>query len=244
MKKILLTFGLVVSLFGVDKMLSHDKVIKIIKSTPMGSQLLDQEKSKKVTLSGVQKADFYIIIVSGDKGKANLMVSKDLKYTFLGPVLDNKTTKPIKAVFKKDAKKIKNGVLFSFGKGKKDIYVITDPECPWCRKFEEAAKNSNFSKNYRAHIILHPLSFHKNAKAMSYYILSAKTEQEKVKRFHETLAGSEAYKKFKPTKAQKMALDNELVKANNATNELDVPGVPSFFDENFNEIPDRDKLLK
>jgi len=39
--------------------------------------------------------------------------------------------------FPKNAEIIKKGVMFTFGKGKKNIYIVTDPQCPFCKLMEK-----------------------------------------------------------------------------------------------------------
>ena len=66
--------------------------------------------------------------------------------------------------FPKDAQTIKEGVAFSYGTGSKEIYIITDPECPYCVRLEKAIHGK--LSDYTVHVILFPLSFHKKAPAM------------------------------------------------------------------------------
>ena len=125
--------------------------------------------------------------------------------------------------------------MFTFGKGDKDIYIVTDPECPFCRMLEKQKKDI-LAKNYKVHVILMPLSFHKNAKAMSYYILAGKTDKERAKRMSEVLEGSNAWKNFHPTKEQIKKFEEELKKAKKAAMELGARGTPSVYDKDFNQI--------
>ena len=233
MKKILLTSTLVLSLFAFDKVLPQKETIEILKSTPIYNQL---KSLKNIKYKATKKDGFYIIEVDTPKGKALLYVTADKKYTIIGRVINNKNAKLLVPNFPKNAEIVKNGVLFTFGKGKKDIYIVTDPECPFCRLMEKEKKNI-LAKNYRIHIILMPLPFHKYAKAMSYYILAGKTDAEKAKRLQEVLAGSNAWKNFHPTKEQIKKFNEELAKAKKAAIELGAQGTPSVYDKNFNPIP-------
>ena len=94
----------------------------------------------------------------------------------------------------------------------------------------------NLKKNYRVHVILFPLSFHKNAKAMSYYILAGKTDEEKDKRFREVLGGSDVWKNYKPSKEEKAKFDRMLNTAKKAVEELGARGTPTVYDKDFNRI--------
>jgi thiol:disulfide interchange protein DsbC len=248
MKKILLSLSLVASLFATDKMLSSSKAMQVLKATPIYNNL-KSKLNNGLKVKGVDKKDFYIITVYDKRGEGNFLVTKDLKYTILGNVIDNKTSRPIRAdypaqPFKGNAQVVKNGVLFSFGSGKKDLYIVTDPECPFCQRFEKIAKKTDFAKKYRIHVIFLPLPFHKDSMAMIDYILSAPTEAEKVKRFHQTLQGGNEWRSFKPTSAQKVKVAKEIAKSKKAVAELGARGTPSFYDENMKEIKDREKLFK
>ncbi|MEO1958550.1 MAG: thioredoxin fold domain-containing protein [Nautiliaceae bacterium] len=248
MKKIFLSLSLIVSLFAYDKLLDQKEVLSIIKKTPIYGQL-KKRLNKDVQVKGTIKDNFYIITLYNKEGEQNIYITKDLKYTILGMVVNNKTLKPLMPNYKPDKFSgnkdvVKNGIVFSFGKGKDDIYVVTDPECPFCRQFEKMAKKSKMGEKYRIHVIFLPLSFHKHAMDMIYYILSAETQEERVKRFNATLSGDNSWKNFKPTKEQKVKIDKEIEKSKKAAYELGAKGTPSFYDKNFNEIENRGKLLK
>jgi thiol:disulfide interchange protein DsbC len=246
MKKVVLGL-LALSLFASDKVIPQDKLQNILKHSIISNDLNTRFKDAK--FRGVQKGDFYIIEVQAKRGTARFFMTKDLKYTILGTVLDNNTKRPLVAdfpakEFKGNKEVVKNGVMFSFGEGEEDLYVVTDPECPFCRKFEKLAQKANLTKKYKIHIIFLPLPFHKHAKDMIYYILSAKTDKEKAKRFKETLTGSEEYKTIKLTSAQKEKIDKELQKSLKAVEELGARGTPTFYDKNLKEIKDRGSLFK
>ena len=244
MKKVLLSLSLFITLWGTDKLLPHEKVIDILKHTSIYNKI----KSQNINVKGVEKGEFYIITLYNSKGEQDIFISKSLRYTIIGVILDNKLKKPLQPIyppskFKGDKEIVKNGVVFSFGTGKKDLYVVTDPECPFCQRFEKLAKRVKLSEKYRIHIIFLPLSFHKHSKAMIYYILSADSDEEKAKRFHETLTGDTKWRSFTPSREEKAKIDKEIEKSHKAVEELKAKGTPSFFDENMNEI-ERRSLLK
>ena len=235
MKKIILSLGIVASLFAFDKVLPQTKTSEILKSTPIYPQIASMIKSGKIKTKGVKKDDFYIIELDTPRGKGLIYVTADKKYTILGRVL-KKNGQVLAPNFKKHADIIKKGVMFTFGKGTKDIYIVTDPQCPFCRMMEKQKKDI-LKKNYRVHVILMPLPFHKYAKPMSYYILAGKTNEERAKRMQETLAGGNEWKNFHPTKEQIKKFNKELAQAKKAANELGAQGTPSVYDKNFNSIP-------
>ncbi len=235
MKKFLLPLVIVGSLFATDKMLNNKEIENILKTTPVYPQLENAIKKGEAKIKGTKKDGFYLIEVSTPRGKALLYVTADKKYTILGQVIDNKTKRPLIPNFPKNAEIINKGVMFTFGKGNKDIYLVTDPECPYCRLMEKEKKEI-LKNNYRVHVILMPLSFHKDAKAMSYYILAGKNDEERAKRLQEVLSGSNKWKNYTPTKEEKAKFDKELQNAKKAAIELGAQGTPSVYDKNFNSI--------
>ena len=247
MKKVLLSLSLVAGLFASDKLLPQSKIDTIVEKTPIFAQIKTRFKDAKI--KGVEKKDFYIITIYDKRGEGSFYVTKDLKYTILGQVLNNKTKQPIRAdypvkPFKGDKNVVKNGIVFSFGKGKKDLYIVTDPQCPFCQRFERLAEKSHLGDRYKIHIIFLPLPFHKHSKAMIYYILSGDNDVEKAKRFKETLKGGQQWKAFKPTKEQKVVVDKIVAKSKKAVDELGARGTPTFYDENLTQIKNRGKIFK
>jgi len=234
MKKLFISLTLAAALFAFDKSLSKNKTIEVLKSTPIYNQIAPLIKKGKIKTKATLKDNFYIIELITKKGKGLIYVTKDKKYTIIGRVLKQNGQMLIPN-FPKNAEIIKKGVMFIFGEGKKDIYIVTDPECPFCRMLEKQKKDI-LKKNYRVHVILMPLPFHKHAKAMSYYILAAKTDKERAKRMSKVLEGSNAWKNFHPTKEEIAKFNEELEKAKKAAQELGAQGTPSIYDKNFNPI--------
>lgn len=235
MKKILVLVGLVSIVFGSDKLLSQKELNEVLKSSYIYPKLIQGIKKGYIKVRGVKKDGFYIINIKTKRGSGNIYITEDKKYTIIGNVIDNKTKTPLIAKFPINEKIVKEGVSFTFGKGDKEIYLITDPECPFCKMLEKEKKEI-LEKNYKVHVILYPLSFHKNAKAMSYYILAGKDDKEKSKRLKEVLQGSNEWKNYKPTKEEKEKLNNILNNAQKAVEELGARGTPTLYDKDFNQI--------
>jgi len=149
-----------------------------------------------------------------------------------------KDGKPI--LFPKDAGIVKDGVLFSYGKGSKDLYLVTDPECPYCIKFEKAAEGK--LDDYTVHVILYPLPFHKKAPAMVEWIMQGKSDAEKKERLSQiTLKNSTEYKMLiadakKPFKYSSEAQE-WMNKSKKAVRELGVRGTPATYDASFTQVP-------
>ena len=235
MKKLVALVGLVSIMFGSDKLLSQKELDEVLKSSYIYPQLSQDIKKGNIKVRGAKKDGFYIINIKTPRGSGNIYITEDKKYTIIGNVIDNKTQKPLTAKFPINKKIVKEGVSFTFGKGDKEIYLITDPECPYC-KILETQKREILENNYTVHLILYPLPFHKNAKAMSYYILAGKDDKEKSKRLKEVLEGSNEWRNYKLTKEEKEKFDNILNKAKKAVEEMGAMGTPTIYDEDFNKI--------
>jgi len=247
MKKLALVGILAISSFA-SNLLNQKEAINILKHSPIYAQIAPRLK-KGLKVKGEDEGDFYLITVYDKKGEGNIFITKNLKYTILGNILDNKTKKFIRPnypaePFHGNRKVVENGVVFSIGHGKKDLYVVTDPQCPFCRRFEKLAEKAHLADKYKIHLIFMPLSFHKHSKAMIYYILNANNEKEKAKRFKETLDGGNAWSKFKPTKEEKAKIDKIIAKSEKAANELGAKGTPTFYDKKMTEIKNRASIFK
>jgi len=147
-----------------------------------------------------------------------------------------------------DSEIVKKGVAFTISdptyKGKKeDLYLVTDPQCPYCQRFEENM-DKEIAKKYNIHVIPMPLSFHDQAKPMLYWVLSAKTKAEQADRMEKVMKGDMSYKKFSPTPEQKATADKVFEDANNAASELGAQGTPMVFDKDMKPIENYFFLMK
>jgi thiol:disulfide interchange protein DsbC len=148
--------------------------------------------------------------------------------------------------FPKDAQIIKEGVAFSYGIGSKEIYIITDPECPYCSRFEKAVNGK--LNDYTVHVIFFPLSFHKKAPAMVEWIMLGKDDVAKKERYEKImLQGSTAYntliKDDKKPFVYSEAVRPMMKKMYEAVLELNVRGTPAIYDKNFNLL-EQDQLFR
>jgi len=226
MKKLVLVAGIAGSLFANGNMNSSE-IQKVLSNNKILSKIAPYVKK------GYDNGKYYIFKLPV-RGNPTAYITKNGD-TFIGIGFD-KNGKQMKMPI--DINIIKKGIAFSFGKkGNKDLYIVTDPECPYCRRFEELTEKSKLLNNYRVHIIIMPLSFHKEAKPMTYYILDAKTDAERLKRFKETVTRKNTdYKNFTPTKEQ-LAKDSKYLKdSQRAADELGANGTPMIYDENFHQV--------
>jgi len=229
MKKIALSMAVAALTIGIAMAVDKDTLTKDqLQKLVQGNKLL--QLNKKLTPSKGKDLDsvYYIQFTAPNGRKIDGFLDKKTGALYMGGGYD-KDGKRI--TFPYDRKVVDEAVAFTIGDGSKDLYIVTDPECPYCRKFEREAKDK--LKDYKVHVILFPLRMHKNAKPMSAYIMAGKDNAEKAQRFKETLAGSDAYAK---ANVDVKTLDDYLKKSNAAVSELGVRGTPTFFvvDENGN----------
>jgi len=127
-----------------------------------------------------------------------------------------------------NTKLVKDSVAFSTGTGPEQLYLVTDPECPYCQRLESKISKEALKK-YTINVIPMPLSFHRDSKSMLYWVLSAKTNSEKADRMHNVMTGNTEYKEFKVSKENKDKIDKILKKSAVAASELGAKGTPSLF---------------
>jgi len=117
---------------------------------------------------------------------------------------------------------------FEFGNGKDEYIVFTDPECPYCKKFEQQWES--LKEHVKFHVFLFPLSFHKDAKKMSLYILSKKTNEQRAKALSDISNGKRDFLKVdKLPKEQKQKLIEALNQQQKIAADIGVKGTPTIF---------------
>jgi len=197
-------------------------------------------------IGAIEKPNSYILKIEARSPRGsqllNAILDKQTNELYIGSAYDKEGNA---ILFPKDMQAIKEGVSFSYGKGSKEIYIVTDPECPYCTRFEKAAAGK--LDDYRVHVILFPLSFHKKAPAMVEWIMQGEDDVQKKKRFEEImLKGSTQYqeliKDVKKPFVYSEAVGKTMQKMNKAILELNVRGTPAIYDANFKPVS-QDKLL-
>lgn len=63
-----------------------------------------------------------------------------------------------------DIKYLKSLVAFSIGKADLELFVVTDPQCPYCKEGEKILKKMADNNELTTHFILFPLDFHKGSR--------------------------------------------------------------------------------
>jgi len=174
-----------------------------------------------------------IYLVKGTKKKRNrtsmvsFSMTKDLKYLFLGRSFNTTTGEEL--YIKKEMSSYTSKASFTYGIGKNEYYIFTDPQCPYCIKFEKRLSKLKIQDKVKIHYFLYPLNFHKNARSMSRYILSQKDNSSKLNALHNVVInGSKNYKSKVYTKKELEELEKELKTIKSITLEIGINGTPTI----------------
>ena len=126
--------------------------------------------------------------------------------------------------FKKDA-----GIVIGNGKNKdKELFVFTDPDCPYCIKFE-ASFDELEKKGYTIYLYFYPLSFHKDAKAKSLYIMTL-PKNKRMKKLAAIQGAKNPNREWDIAKEKLAKAKPILEKHLDLANKINVSGTPSVFD--------------
>lgn len=94
-----------------------------------------------------------------------------------------------------DLNKHQDKELFTIGNGAQQLYLFTDPECPYCRQFDEELSKMTLH-DVTIHVMLYPLPFHNEAVPMSNYILDKKTPKERHAALSAVMSGDMSWKNY------------------------------------------------
>ena len=129
------------------------------------------------------------LVVERNGRKMLIYMSKDGKYLLIGALLDAKTGKNLtkeryKEINRVDVSKLplEDALKITFGKGGKKLIMISDPDCPFCRKAHAYLKN----KDVELYVFLFPLDIHPEAFSKSVRILCS---EDKVGAYDTALSG-------------------------------------------------------
>lgn len=157
--------------------------------------------------------------------KATLFVTKDFKNVVIGQGF---TSSGEEIDFPILMEQYKKEAAYTIGSGKNEYYLFTDPECPYCKKFEQMS--DKLKDDMKIYVFLFPLDFHHSAKSMSKYILSQKNNELKAKAMKDIANGNENYKSLKLSSAEDSKLDQLLTRHLQIGQEIGVNGTPAVFD--------------
>lgn len=200
------------------KQLTNSEVIELQKI-----QLL--EKAQIKIIKAYDMGSLYILNTKIQEKAQELFLTKDKKILIAGNVMNSKTGEPITAPI--DLSDLKGKEALTFGSGTDEYYLFTDPECPYCKKFE--AFFPKIEKKVKINIFFFPLSFHENAKDLSLYFMSKESNNEKIKAMMSVDANSTEFKNRKIDKKTLAKLEEKLQVQLQIAQKLGIRGTPTLY---------------
>lgn len=223
-KKLLLALAVTTSLNAATE-LSKNEI----------KQIEELELFKRAQISVVKAYDMgnlYALNIKVQGNSDEVFLTKDKKSLITGEVINTQTGAKVSAPA--DVSNLEGKEAFTYGSGKDEYYLFTDPECPYCKKFESYFPQ--IEKNVKIKVFYYPLDFHKNAKDMSIYIMSKKTKAEKIDAMMNLDLQSDAYKNRKYSKEELAKLEAKLAEQMSIAQNLGVQGTPAVFDKEGNKV--------
>jgi len=171
----LLTF-LLVNASWASTCPSAEKLEQILKKIFPKAKNLKVEKIQKSPLSNLCEA----IISTGGPFKNIFYVDTKGNYLLLGQLFSlktgqNLTREKIIALSKltpQQLERLETLVAFKEGKGKKEIYLVTDPDCPFCKRLEKVLQELINEEKITVKVIFLPLDrLHPRAKEKAIAII-------------------------------------------------------------------------
>lgn len=191
-------------------------------------------KNKGITIIGSAEVnkDLTLVSISAQTPQGtqrmSAFVTNDKKNVIIGSGYNDQSGEQL--IIPMDMSKLKTDAGIVFGKGKKDLFVFTDPECPYCKKMDQEVLAKLSKDEYTVYVYLFPLSFHQHAEAMSLHILSKKSSDDKMKALHAISSGSVDFENASYTEAERIKLKASLAKQVEIAQSLGVTGTPTLFD--------------
>ncbi|MDF1881633.1 thioredoxin fold domain-containing protein [Sulfurimonas sp. MAG313] len=153
-------------------------------------------------------------------------VTKDKKVVILGEALNAKTGESIKRPL--DMKTIRENADIVYGTGKDEYIVFTDPECPYCVRFEE--KWPSLAEKVTLLVYFMPLPNHHNATKMSYHVMKQANQKAKVKALLDMAEGDRSFERLTMTQKISELFSQKLKDNQTLATQFGVRGTPSVFD--------------
>ena len=224
-------------IISTSLMASDGEVIKQIEKMDIVTGI--QGKVEKLVDHG---ALYQISVISQKNGMLNeAFLTKDLSTIIFGNALDTKSSRQLFIPIEMDVDAVKKVASYSYGNGKNEYFLFTDPECPYCITLEK--EMHKLKDDVKVYVVLFPLSFHKNAKSMSYYILSQKNNALKAKAMSDIANGSLDYQMAKYSTSQLQMLNQKLNSGLKMAQVLRINATPSILSAEGEKV-DPQKIMK
>lgn len=223
-RNLLLALALTTGLNAATE-LNKDEIKKI--------ENLELFKGVNIKVKKAYDTDSLYLLKVEVRGKVDeIYLTKDRKFLIAGDVID--TTSGAKLSVPADLSAAKGNQAFTFGTGNDEYYLFTDPECPYCKKFESYL--AQVEDKVKINVFYFPLDFHANARDISIYVMSQKTQKAKIDAMVNTTKDTPAFKNRKIDAKELKSLEAKLDKQIEIGQELGVQGTPAVFDKNGNKV--------
>ena len=169
----------------------------------------------------------YILNITVQGNADEIYLTKDKKLILSGDVID--ATNGMKISAPVDLTGIAGKEAFVFGKGTEEYILFTDPECPYCKKFESYLPQ--IESKVKIRVFYFPLESHENAKDLSLYVMSQKTSAKKIEAMFSANDNLQIAKNAKYTQAELAKLEKSLEEQIQIGMKLNVQGTPTLFDK-------------
>lgn len=169
----------------------------------------------------------YILNITVQGNADEIYLTKDKKLILSGDVID--ATNGMKISAPVDLTGIAGKEAFVFGKGTEEYILFTDPECPYCKKFESYLPQ--IESKVKIRVFYFPLESHENAKDLSLYVMSQKTSAKKIEAMFNANDNLQIAKNAKYTQAELAKLEKSLEEQIQIGMKLNVQGTPTIFDK-------------
>ena len=210
-----------------------------LKEVPKSETLkLEQLELLKQNSIKINKAfdigSLYMLNINVKGNSDEVFLTKDKNYLISGVVVDVKSG--VELSIPVDLSNLKNKEALTYGNGKDEYVLFTDPECTYCKKFESFFPQ--IKDKVKIKIFFFPLDFHENAKNLSLYIMGQKTNNQKIDAMFEFNIGDDLskIKNIKYSKAEWTKLENQLNLHLSRAKSLNIQSTPTLYDKDGNSI--------
>lgn len=224
-KVIISSFLMGISLNANMKEISKAEILKI-------EQLELFKRAQIKVVKGFDAGSIYVLNINVQGNSDEIYLTKDKKMILSGDVID--VNNGMKVMAPVDLTGVIGKEAFTYGTGSDEYVMFTDPECPYCKKFESFLPQ--IKDKIKIRIFYYPLESHENAKDLSLYIMSQKTTTQKIDAMFEVGDNIEKAKNAKYTQAELSKLEKQLEEQMQIATNLNVQGTPTIFDKNGNVI--------
>jgi thiol:disulfide interchange protein DsbC len=176
--------------------------------------------------------ELYILDASFQGKPQELFLTKDKQILIAGNVMDANTGEGIS--LPADMSITKGKEAFTFGSGSDEYILFTDLECPYCKKFE--AFFPQLEKHVKIRVFFYPLSFHKDAKDLSLYVMNQSTPQKMINAYLTVSAQSPEFISRNIDKNNEAKLSAKLQEQMQIAQKLNIAGTPTLFDKNGKKV--------